>query len=450
MNVLLVRPKSTNIIANIDVINLEPLELEYLYTVALEEKVNCSIFDSLLDKRKLKDVLKAFRPDIVAICGYITQEPLILEYSNSVKEYDPSVKVIVGGVHAQVNYKRFFVDTIDYIIHSSSLEPFKKLIRLGTDPDESALKAIDGICYRKAKDWIVNKQLFIDPDELPIPDRSHFNRTKHLYRYLGYSPCAIVKTAFSCPYQCNFCYCREINGGKYAARNIDLVVEEIEGIQCDSIHIVDDTFLLSRERVNRFIALIKEKKINKNFIFYSRADFVVENQDIIKGLADIGTKGIITGLEAIDDNTLDSYSKQSSEDVNERCVGILQKYSIDCLTLFIIDINATGKDFDKLYKWIKRAGLRYASVSIFTPIPGTPLYNEYKDRLTTEKMQYWDFLHLVLEPTRMSRKAFYLQFYKLLLKLAILGKKSGAYGFVDMKYIINIAIMIIRSLMNGK
>ena len=51
MNVLLVRPKSLNIISNVNVITLEPLDLEYLYTVAVEEKVNCRIFDALLDKR---------------------------------------------------------------------------------------------------------------------------------------------------------------------------------------------------------------------------------------------------------------------------------------------------------------------------------------------------------------------------------------------------------------
>lgn len=449
MKVLLVRPKSLNIIANVNVINLEPLDLEYLYTAALEEKVDCQIFDSLFDKRNLKDVLKAFRPDIVAICGYITQEALMLDYSNTVKEYDPSVKVIVGGVHAQVNYERFFVDTIDFIIHSSSLEPFKELLRLGAGFDEAILKNIDGICYRKDKEWVVNKHLPIDPDGLPIPDRSHFNETKHLYRYLGYSPCAIVKTAFSCPYQCNFCYCRKINDGKYAARNIDLVVEEIEGIQCDSIHIVDDTFLVNRERVNRFIALIKEKNIRKNFIFYSRADFVVENEDVIEQLSAIGTKGIIVGLEAIDDSTLNSYSKQCSEDVNERCVRILQKYGIDCLALFIIDINATKKDFDRLYKWVEGVGLRYASVSIFTPIPGTPLFDEYKDKLTTDKMQYWDFLHLVLEPANMSRKAFYLEYYKLFLRLTLLGKKNGIYDFVDMQYIRNTAKEFFSNLMNG-
>ena len=145
------------------------------------------------------------------------------------------------------------------------------------------------------------------------------------------------------------------------------------------------------------------------------------------------------GLEAIDDTTLKAYGKQSSENLNEGCVSILQKYNIDCLALFIVDMNATKEDFDRLYNWIKGVKLRYASVSIFTPIPGTSLFEEFKDKLTTDKMQYWDFLHLVLEPTNMSRKAFYLEYYKLFLKLTLLGRKSGIYDFVDMQYIRNTA-----------
>ena len=471
MKLLLIRPKSVNIISNVNVINLEPLDLEYLYTVAIEEKVNCEIVDFLFDRRNLKDVLKDFKPDVVAICGYITQEAIMIDYSKTIKEYNSKVKVIVGGVHAQVNYERFFVSTIDFIIHSSSLEPFKKLLRLEKecrevkmeedfigekqgneiqkDYSEFTLKNIDGICYRNNHEWIVNKNLLINPDELPIPDRSHFNENKHLYRYLRYAPCAIVKTAYSCPYQCNFCFCRKINQGKYAVRDIDLVVKEIEGIQCDSIHIVDDTFLVDKERVNKFVTLIKEKNINKNFIFYSRADFVVENEDIIKELSTIGTKGIIVGLEAIDNTTLNSYSKGSSEDLNESCVKILEKYNVDCLALFIIDINATKKDFDRLYKWIKKVELKYASVSIFTPIPGTLLFDQYKDRLTTDKMQNWDFLHLVLEPTSMTRKAFYLEYYKLFLKLTLIGKKSGIYDFVDMQYIRSTAKEFFSNLAKG-
>jgi radical SAM superfamily enzyme YgiQ (UPF0313 family) len=449
MNVLLVRPRSLNIISNVNVINLEPLDLEYLYTVALEEKVNCEILDCLYDKRKLDEVLNSFKPDLVAICGYITQEALMLDYSRKVKAYNPSTKVMIGGVHAQVNYERFYADSVDYIVHSSSLEPFKRIIRLGTDYDESLLNDVDGICYRKESQWIVNKHLAVNPDELPIPDRSHFNANKHHYRYLGYKPCAIVKTAFSCPYQCNFCYCRKINQGKYAARSIDLVVEEIEGIDCENIHIVDDTFLVNRDRVNSFISLIKEKAIKKNFIFYSRADFIVQNEDMLQDLQEIGTKGIIVGLEAIDDNTLNSYSKQSSEDYNEQCVKLLQKYNIECLALFIIDIKATKDDFSKLLNWVKRTELKYAAVSIFTPIPGTALYEEYKDKITTDKIHYWDFLHLVLEPENMTKHAFYLEYYKLFLRLAMIGKKSGVYDFVDMEYILTTAKEFFRHLLQA-
>lgn len=435
MNLLLIRPKSLNIISNINVIDLEPLDLEYLYTIALEEGVNCQIFDSLFDKRSLLDVLKEYEPDITALCGYITQEPLILEYSKKIKEYNPSIKVMVGGVHAQVNYERFYTDTIDFIVHSNSLEPFRRLLRLWDNYDALSLRDIKGICYRNGGKWTVNDTLLINPDELPIPDRSHFNKNKHMYRYLGFTPCAIVKTAYSCPYNCSFCFCRKINGGKYAARSIDLVVEEIAGIDCDNIHIVDDTFLVDRGRVNRFIELIRERKIDKNFIFYSRADFVVKNEDLIKELAAIGTKGIIVGLEAIDDTTLNSYSKQSSEDLNLKCVSILQRHNIDCLGLFIIDINATKKDFVNLYNWVKKTNLRYASPSIFTPIPGTSLYDDYRDKITTDKMQNWDFLHLVMEPVNMSKKAFYLEYYKLFIRLTMLGRKRGIYDFVDMKYI---------------
>ena len=146
MNVLLVRPKSLNIISNVNVITLEPLDLEYLYTVAVEEKVNCRIFDALLDKRKLQDILSDFKPDMVAISGYITQEQVMLDYCKIAKEYNPSVKVMVGGVHAEVNYTRFYTASIDYIVHTSSLEPFRRILRLGVNFDDRLLENIHGIC----------------------------------------------------------------------------------------------------------------------------------------------------------------------------------------------------------------------------------------------------------------------------------------------------------------
>ncbi|MGM9972692.1 MAG: B12-binding domain-containing radical SAM protein [Clostridiaceae bacterium] len=449
MKLLLVRAESSGVVASINLINLEPLELEYLYTAAREEKVNCEILDCLFDERSLEETLKSFNPDMVAITGYITQEPMIIQYSRIIKNHDSNIKVMVGGVHAEVNYKRLYVDTIDFIVRSSSLEPFKELIKLVDNGYEKKLGNIAGICYRMNGSWYENKPLSIDPDKLPIPDRSHFNENKDKYRYLGFTPCAIVKTAFSCPYQCNFCFCRKVNNGHYAARSIEKVVEEIEGIDCDNIHIVDDTFLLNIERVNRFIELIKENGIKKNYIFYSRADFIVNNEKLIGKLAAIGTKAIIVGLEAIDDSALDSYTKATSKDFNEQCVNILKKYHIDCIALFIVNIDDTKEDFNKLYKWIKDRDLHYSTVSIFTPVPGTDIYHQYKDEIITDNIEHWDFLHLVLEPRNMSRKAFYLEFYKLTIKIALLGKKKGVYDYIDINYIMKAAGKFVKSVVKS-
>ena len=57
-----------------------------------------------------------------------------------------------------------------------------------------------------------------------------------------------------------------MNCGKYVCRDIEDVVNEIKDIKSDNIYIVDDDFLFDIERLNRFISLIKENKINKKYI----------------------------------------------------------------------------------------------------------------------------------------------------------------------------------------
>ena len=71
--------------------------------------------------------------------------------------------------------------------------------------------------------------------------------------------------------------------------------------------------------------------------------------------------------------------------------------------------------------------------SIFTPIPGTPLFNEYRDRLTTENYEKWDFMHLVVKPECMSRFHFYFEYYLLIMDLFRIAQKAGIYSFLRLK-----------------
>ena len=437
MNILLVRPKYENLFFRINFINVEPLELEYLYTILRKDGHNCEIYDGQVEKYELGKALRKHKPDIVAISGYVIVKNKMIDYSEIIKSYDPKIRVAVGGVHAELNYSDFYVPTIDYIIHSGGYEPFRTLINNLERPE--LLSGIKGICYRISDgSWVCNEREMFCPKDLPVPDRSHFKKYKKQFKYLLYGSCAVVKSAYGCPHNCSFCYCCLLNGGDYLLRDMEEVVEEISGIDCDLIWIVDDTFTVDRKRVIKFVELIRAHGIRKRFIMYGRSDFISENEDIIAELADVGVISFIVGLEAVDNTRLDAYNKCATVENNQRCVEILHKYSIDCAGLFIIGTDAVKTDFDNLISWVGRMKLRFITVSVFTPFPGTPIYEKYKGQLTTFDYDKWDLLHLVMKPGNMTERGFYFELYKLYAKVAFINKGIGDFDFQYIRYILKL------------
>ena len=128
MKVLLVRPGAPNKLSFTNILDSEPLELEYLHTGLMKAGYKNRIYDSVCQTRPFRVILKEYRPDVVAITGYITQEMQMRRFCAQAKRFDPSMATVVGGVHAQINTKHFFDPAIDYIARSESVDAFVKLI----------------------------------------------------------------------------------------------------------------------------------------------------------------------------------------------------------------------------------------------------------------------------------------------------------------------------------
>jgi len=416
MKILLVRPKIKNLFTAVNFINVEPLELEYLAAVAGEEGWEYLIVDEMVEKRRFQKVLSLFKPDVVGITGYCNSTSKMLKYARSVKRFNMNTKVVIGGIHAEINYTDFYIPQVDVIVHSGGSETFRRLLRV--IEGEYEYKDLLGCCIHiNNNEWCCNAPAPFDPDKLPRPDRSHFYQHKRKFRYLHYGTCALVKTAYGCPYTCSFCYCKLLNGQKYSLRSVEDVMDEIQQIDCSTIWIVDDTFLVDRDRIKRFAADASKRGINKKFIIYGRADFICENEDLIPILRNMGVVDIIVGLEAVEDTRLKEYHKEYDALINECCVDILNSNGILCTGLFIVHGNDTKDDFNRLYRWIKKKNLSLCTVSIFTPLPGTALHKEYKEKINISKHEHLDFLHLVMEPGKMGKFTFYYEFYKIYLKL---------------------------------
>jgi len=390
MKILLIRPRPhKETIGLQSVMICEPLELMQLSAVLKANNHEVEIVDMILERKPIEYFIRKFSPELVGITGYISHVGIMKQYAETIKKIDKNIKVAVGGVHATVCPEDFKCEYIDYIARSA--EDF----------------------YKAAN---------CEDIKVRLADRSLPKRYTDKYYYLFAHKCALIKTSFGCPYNCNFCFCRQIS--PYKAREIDDVIEELVHIPQKEVYIVDDDFLFNRERLLEFYNKVKENKIEKNFLVYGRADFIAANEDIIEALSEVGLNSVIVGIEAATQKELDEFNKKTRIEDNEKAVRILKKYGIECYATIILGVDWDKKDFRNLYKYIKHLELVFVNLQPFTPMPGTPYFEKYKDQLIIPYNQHekWDMAHLVIKPEKISARRYYFEIIKLYYKITMRPK----------------------------
>ncbi|WP_347451817.1 B12-binding domain-containing radical SAM protein [Acetoanaerobium noterae] len=438
MIIFLEKVREKTIFSFFEPIVTEPLELMYIKTILIEEKITSYIID---DKLKL-DKPKGAIPNLVILTGYNVAENLIVSKAKAYKNKYPTVKIMVSGVHAQLNREAFRTKGIDYVYFSQSLETFRTFIKTAVDleidyekedkkddnkhisnkhinnkEDKSNYfqKGVD--IYDKLTDsWQLGQDDVLIKSENISPDRLVFNDIKSQTRYIDKTQVALVKSSHGCPYSCSFCYCRLLNNGIYLKPDYKRLISEIKEIESRYIWVIDDSFFIAREDALDFINNAKNEYLNKSLIIYLRADFIVENEDLMSELKSWGIDEVIVGFESEDESMLSEYNKGQTANIYEKAVNILKNEAIELTALFIVDPAYEIKDFLRLYKYIKKLDLDLYTISIMTPLKGTLDYELRKHELIETDPRKFDFLHLVLK-SKLPKWLFYTLFYLCHLRL---------------------------------
>ncbi len=425
MKILLVRPpvpKHTMGLKHIMI--CEPLELEYTAAnIGSEHEVK--IFDLLVEKG-LKKVLKEFKPDVVGSSCYITGVNEVCKVMRQVKSLVPECITVAGGVHAAQVPEDFADYSIDVIVRGDGTTVFPEII--DAIQNDTSLFEIKGLSIPVGKRKVEStgeRPYMPKADSLPFPRRDLVAHLQKHYYYLMHRPVATMKTAWGCWYKCNFCYTWEITGGIPYFRSPESIVAEMEQIEAKDIYIVDDIFLIKPSRLARMAELIREKGLKKNFLVYARADFIAQNDEIIREWASLGLRAVFIGLEASTNDELDSMNKECTVDYNEQAIEMLRKHGVDTYGSLIPSPDYTKEDWERLWKFIEKTGLYYLNVSPLTPLPGTSIWNEYEKNLTVPREAHglWDLSHVVL-PTKMPLKEFYRSLLGLYVKTALNFKRA--------------------------
>ena len=409
MIIFLKKVRVSTLFSKFDPVIVEPLELCYLRSVLTTMNIENYLIDSLFGLEEPENTA----PDVIILTGYNVAENKVLKEAKMYKEKFPDCKIIVGGVHIQLNRESFQRKYIDYVIHSQSLDGFKKVIQSIRD---NSLPICKGVDYYENGHWHLGEVDPILERENLLADRSLFYNFKNKLRYLEKSEVALIKGSIGCPYKCSYCFCKDLNQGKYIRGDYEKMAEEINGLDANYYWVIDDVLFRNRIDAIEFIQSMKDIGGQRSIIGYLRGDFILKEQDLLARLKMAGLKEVIVGFEATNNEELESYDKTINALDYPKIISLLRDYEIDLTALFIVKPDYKIKDFLNLYRFIKENKIEVFTISILTPIKGTKNYHEEKMDLTTLNPEKYDFLHLVKKP-RLPKILFYTLFYGIHLRL---------------------------------
>ncbi len=348
-------------------------------------------------REELYKILKKTNPKIVAMNLMTPTYNRGVMVTKAIKEYDPDIKVLVGGIHPTVFPEQASKDGFDYVF-----------LR---DGYQTLAPTIEDILMKKETYKIIKpSKPFVDnPDNLPFAHPNAYENRKFIN--FGNTK-TIFYTSYGCDSNCKFC----AGGAFYKMRRKTLTPERVVDEMEWQINQYGETYLKENGKSYFFLAdpsaiqdtgddlkrmltiinKVEERDLAVLIDFETRANVIREiyekKPDVLERIYKYSS-GVAFGVESLRNDVLKEYKNESLDDVTKAIEAI--KYISNKLpTLFFIigyehDTRETIIEDMKILR--ENAG-EYAIIATFilTPDPGSPLYYEFR-RKGKIKIRNWDY-----------------------------------------------------------
>jgi radical SAM superfamily enzyme YgiQ (UPF0313 family) len=342
-----------------------PLWPAYL-SAYLEYRLPTVPFKFKFASRKIDQQLIRFNPDIVALSVVTQNYNYAQRYAKLAKRLGK--KVIIGGMHVTSLPESLTKDIDAGCIGEGEVSFYEIVKQYLENPtlEPQHLKKIKGIVFYDGKKLVKTEERSVigSLGELPHPKRS----------VVGYGYRSYVHSARGCPYACVFCACGKY-WGKVRYTPAEYIVEEIQTLVDKGVKVIrfaDDNFAFNKKRLKEIVAGITAKGLHRKakFSCWCRADTI--NPETVALLKSMNVVSIKMGLESGCERTLKFLKGNLTVDGNMRAVDTVKDAGIQVTADFIIGCpEETEADIMETYQFIKRSRVDVFDVNIFTPLPGT-------------------------------------------------------------------------------
>lgn len=344
--------------------------------------------------KKFRSVLKEFSPDLVGITSMTAEFFSAQHLAKIVKDYFPSVPVVVGGVHPTIDPKGVLDNkNIDYVVIGEGEETVRDIAKCLNSRGLDFFAQIRGLGYRRNEEIIINdkRPLIQNIDNLPLPSyKGLIDISKHAPAGLGG-----VISSRGCPYTCSYCASENLWTRKVRYRSIIGVIQEIESLYQMGIRVIrmnDDAFTINRKRVIEFCKMIM-KFSDLRWSCDTRVELV--DKELLRMMRKSGCYQINVGVESGSHRIQKVIKKHLNFVKVSEAITLARQAGIRTTAYFMIGFpDESMEEIKCTLALLKRLKPTYPIFSTLTPYPGTEMWQYLKEKeKLPEDIDYSHFYH---------------------------------------------------------
>lgn len=371
----------------------------------LKEKID--LLDIEAEEIQFQDIMqKLIKNKYKAFALYTNTENLqnTIKLLKIIKQVLPEAKTIVYG-EMPIYLPKFFKKT-----------KFNAIVSKQCDQEVAIADFFDYVSGKKDKDslrgviFIEERNLvpsekgeYVKPEEWGFTDFKQVPIKK--YFEMEGKEQVVVTLVRGCPYNCMYCNAVSYYGKKERRRPINSVINYINNSPYNLYKFFAPNFTLDEKYALEFCeALISNKKKIK-WSCTTRPD-LVQNEELIKKMAESGCYKIAIGIESIEQEDLDSINKRYDRKNIIKGIELLKKYNIEYKALIMFGLpDQTKESIKYTLDFLNEKGVT------IRPTAYTPFYemnhnmnaeqiSQYDKRTYYEGIQdlsYGDFLKLIYD-----------------------------------------------------
>jgi len=272
-------------------------------------------------------------------------------------------KVVLGGAHPSVEpYKVRAKSRADIVVSGEAEYLMRDLVLGDAEPQP-----------------LMDAGYIRDLDALPYPARHLFPRSNvidvsGIHGQEKGTPATTVLHSRGCVYACEFCAKGHKMLSRYRYRSPSNTVGELITVMdtygVEHVRLVDDEFTLNMGNTMRLMQAMRNLELT--WVCITRCDAL--NRELVREMRLSGCREIHVGVETGSDTLLQLMNKQTTAKDLLEGVNIIKSEGVRVKTYLMTRFpGETEEDRMATIRWVKEAKPDKLTLSVFTPLPGSPI-----------------------------------------------------------------------------